>query len=167
MAITKEFMEAVQAGNKMRVRIMLKDSLLIDPTIMQFEEMEHYAAQKMRNLYTEHDGEELNFDTSTWNEDYLNRQMVVVVNCFSKERIDLLKKMVGFLYKEKVDKIRNEEKRIEKQHKTQKQVGAGMAAAGVVLTAAGISTSRIGLTIGGVAVAVTGIVLIVKDKEGA
>ena len=39
MAITNEFTEAVQAGNKMRVRIMLKDSLLVDPTAAQFNEM--------------------------------------------------------------------------------------------------------------------------------
>ena len=39
MAITNEFMEAVQSGKMMRVRIMLKDSLLVDPTAAQFDEM--------------------------------------------------------------------------------------------------------------------------------
>ena len=73
MAITNEFMEAVQSGKMMRVRIMLKDSLLVDPTAAQFDEMEHYATEKMGNIYTEHDGEVLNFDVSSWNEDYLNQ----------------------------------------------------------------------------------------------
>ena len=108
MAITNEFMEAVQSGKMMRVRIMLKDSLLVDPTAAQFDEMERYATEKMGNIYTDHDGEVLNFDVSSWNEDYLNQQMVTVVNCFSKERIDLLKSMVRFLYKEKANKIRTE-----------------------------------------------------------
>ena len=51
MAITNEFMDAVQSGNMMRVRIMLKDSLLIDPTAAQFDEMELHAAEKMGNIY--------------------------------------------------------------------------------------------------------------------
>lgn len=110
MAITNEFMDAVQSGNMMRVRIMLKDSLLIDPTAAQFDEMELHAAEKMGNIYTEHDGEKLDFDVSAWNEDYLNRQMVTAVNSFSKERIALLKGMARYLYKNKADKIRNERK---------------------------------------------------------
>ena len=101
MAITNEFMEAVQSGKMMRVRIMLKDSLLVDPTAAQFDEMERCATEKMGNIYTDHDGEVLNFDVSSWNEDYLNQQMVTVVNCFSKERIDLLKSMVRFFIKKR------------------------------------------------------------------
>ena len=45
MAITNDFMEAVKAGKMMRVRIMMKDSLLVDPTGVQFDEMERYAAE--------------------------------------------------------------------------------------------------------------------------
>lgn len=123
MAITNEFMEAVQSGKMMRVRIMLKDSLLVDPTAAQFDEMERYATEKMGNIYTDHDGEVLNFDVSSWNEDYLNQQMVTVVNCFSKERIDLLKSMVRFLYKEKANKIRTETNHaLYQSHITQKQI---------------------------------------------
>lgn len=165
MALTNEFMEAVQSGKMMRVRIMLKDSLLVDPTAAQFDEMEHYAIEKMGNIYTEHDGEVLNFDVASWNEDYLNQQMVVVVNCFSKERIDLLKGMVRFLYKEKANKIRNEESSTQFQsYITRKRVGTSVTVAGAVLTVAGICTSHTVLTIGGVVIAVSGIALIVSDK---
>ena len=83
MAITNEFVEAVQSENIMRVRIMLKDSLLLDPTSGQFQEMEQYAMKQLGNIYTEHDGEKLNFDVTSWNEDYLNQQMVAVIGCFS------------------------------------------------------------------------------------
>ena len=65
MMLTNEFMEAVNSNRIMRVRIMLKDSLLIDPTGAQFDEMEHYATEKMGNIYTEHDGEVLNFDVTS------------------------------------------------------------------------------------------------------
>ena len=168
MAITNKFMEAVQSGKMMRVRIMLKDSLLVDPTAAQFDEMEHYATEKMGNIYTEHDGEVLNFDVSSWNEDYLNQQMVIVVNCFSKERIDLLKGMVRFLYKEKANKIRTETNNSQYQsHITRKQAGTGVTVAGAVLTVAGICTSHTALTIGGVVVAAAGIALLVSDKGDA
>ena len=39
-----------------------------------------------------HDGETLDYDTSSWTKDYLNQQMVAVVNNFSRERVDLLKR---------------------------------------------------------------------------
>lgn len=168
MAITNEFMEAVQSEKMIRVRIMLTDSLLVDPTAVQFDEMERYATENMGNIYTEHDGEKLNFNVEAWNEEYLNQQMVIVVNCFSKERIDLLKDMVRYLYKDKVNKIRSEMNDTHNQsHITRKQVGTGVTVVGAALTIAGICTSHTALTIGGVAVAATGIVLIISDKGDA
>lgn len=168
MAITNEFMDAVQSKKMIRVRIMLKDSLLVDPTSAQFDEMERYATETMGNIYTEHDGEVLNFDVSAWNEDYLNQQMVTVVNSFSKERIDLLKGMVRYLYKDKANKIRSErENSYSSKEITRKQVGTGVTVAGAALAVAGICTSHTALTVGGVVVAVAGVALIVSDKGNA
>lgn len=165
MALTTEFLEAVQSGKIIRVRIMLKDSLLVDPTGAQFDEMERFATKTLNNVYTEHDGEKLNFDVSSWNEKYLNEQMVAVVNCFSRERIELLKNMVRFLYKEKADKIRNKETTPHSQnHLSRKQVGAGVTIVGAAFTVAGICTSHTALTIGGAVVAIAGIALVVSDK---
>lgn len=165
MAITNEFMDAVQSGKMIRVRIMLKDSLLVDPTAAQFDEMERYAAETMGNIYMEHDGEVLNFNADAWNEDYLNQQMVTVVNSFSKERIDLLKGMVRYLYKDKADKIRSERNgAFSSNGITRKQIGTGVAVAGTALAVAGICTSHTVLTVGGVAVAAAGVALIVSDK---
>ena len=165
MAITSEYMDEVQKGNRLRVYIMLKDSLLIDPTAEQFDEMLHYANTQMGNIYFERDGEVLNYDTSSWNEDYLNEQMVMVVNNFSKERVNLLKSMVSYLYKEKADKIQKERESV--QHKTevtQKQIGAGVTAVGAVVTVTGICTSHALVSIGGVAIAAVGVALMVSDK---
>lgn len=165
MALTKEFMDAVQEEKLIRVRIMLKDSLLIDPTGAQFDEMEKYASGSMADLYTEHDGEPLSFDVGTWNEDYLNQQMVTVVNNFSKERIELLKGMVRYLYREKAKSIRAERNVSNASHKvTQKQIGAGVTAAGAVLAITGICTAHTVLAIGGAVAAVAGAALIISDK---
>lgn len=107
MALTKEFIEAVENEKKTRVRIMLKDIMLVDPSLKTFDEMLVYAEKNMSDLYDEHDGEELGDDPSAWNEDYMNQQMVAVVTNFSKERIDLLGKMVKKLYAYKIQSETN------------------------------------------------------------
>ena len=167
MAITKEFIEAVESGKTLRVRIMLKDILLVDPTAAKFDEMEAYASSALGNIYDEHDGETLNYDVTGWNEDYLNEQMVEVVNNFSKERVDLLKGMVRHIYRDKVQKIRSEESAAHTQETravNQKHIGVGVTVAGAALAVAGICTSHTILTIGGVAAAAVGVALIVTDK---
>ena len=165
MTVTKEFMDAVQLGKEMRVRIMLKDSLLVDPTATQFNKMEHYANSEMGNIYMKHDDEKLNFDVAAWNENYLNVQMVNVVNNFSEERIELLKSMVRYLYKDKASKIRSERDNRQSTHKfSRKQVGTGVTVSGAILAVAGICASHTVITIGGAVVAATGVVLIISDK---
>ena len=58
----------------------------------------------MKNLYDEHDGEKLKLDADSWNTDYMDSQMVKAVNTFSKERVDLLKHMVRYIYRDKINK---------------------------------------------------------------
>lgn len=96
MTITNSFKEAVSSGNVIGIRIMMKDSLLVDPTFAEFNEMSRLAS-KVRGLYDIHDGRELQSDISTWNDDYMNRLMVQVVDNFSKERLDHLKAVVKHL----------------------------------------------------------------------
>lgn len=93
MAVTKEFKEAVAAQNIRRVRIMMKDSLLIDPTGGSFDEMAR-AAEGLAGLYDGHDGRELVEDESAWDDDYMDRLMVQAVGNFSPERLDHLKKVL-------------------------------------------------------------------------
>lgn len=93
MALTNSFYEAVKEENVRRVRIMMKDSLLVDPTFTDFNNMDK-TARTMSGLYDEHDGRELISDESQWNDDYMDKLMVQVVNNFSHERIDHLKDVV-------------------------------------------------------------------------
>ena len=51
MAITNEFRDAVQTGKKTRVRIMLKDMMLVDPTMKQFDEMLEFAKSNIPDLF--------------------------------------------------------------------------------------------------------------------
>ena len=105
MVLTNEFIEEVENKKKTRVRIMLKDTLLVDPSFRVFNEMLEYAECHILDLYDKHNEEELNNNSLLWDEDYMNRQMVAVVSNFSKERVDLLKKIVTKLYEHKIHVI--------------------------------------------------------------
>lgn len=70
MAITDTFRKAVAAGDITSLRIMMKDSLLVDPTFAEFEEMDN-AARNVGGLFDPHDGRELNGVEASWNDDYM------------------------------------------------------------------------------------------------
>lgn len=96
MALTNAFKEAVNSGNVRRIRIMMKDSLLVDPTFREFKEMEN-AAASVQGLYDIHDGREFELNEENWDDNYMDKQMVHVVSNFSHERIQHIKAVVRYL----------------------------------------------------------------------
>jgi hypothetical protein len=70
--------------------------LLGDPTFAEFNDMVKLT-RNASGLYDAHDGRELKKDKSTWNEDYMDNQMVQVVGNFSHERVEHLKEVVRYL----------------------------------------------------------------------
>lgn len=119
MALTNTFYEAVNSNDLYLVRIMMKDSLLVDLTFKEFEEMENVAAS-MKGLYDEHDGRAFELNKENWNDKYMNKQMVQVVNNFSHERIDHLKNVVHYLrpISKTVQKTSTTEKNTKTNRKT-------------------------------------------------
>ena len=97
MAVTDSFLEEVSEGDVLGIRIIMKNSLLVDPSFKDFDEREKLAKDVI-GLYDEHDGAELDYYKSNWSEDYMNMLMVEVVGNFSHERIDHLKQLVSFLF---------------------------------------------------------------------
>lgn len=96
MAITETFKKAVTNNDVRKVRIMMEDSLLVDPTFHEFEQMSQLA-KNMTGLYEKHDGQIFEMDKSKWNDDYMNTLMVDVMFNFSHERLDHLKDVVHYL----------------------------------------------------------------------
>jgi hypothetical protein len=99
MSITDIFRNNVSNRNIQGIRVSMKNSLLTDRTFKVFDEMERCALQKISetDLYDDYDGCEFKSE-SNWNIDYMNDQMVEVVDHFSKERLAHLKKVVQKLY---------------------------------------------------------------------
>lgn len=137
MAVTEYFKKAVLARELRKLRIMMKNSLLVDPTFREFEDMGkavRSAEGLYENLYEDHDGGELNDDKSTWTKEYMDTLTVEVVSNFSHERIDLLKRVVTYLYPAKSDAQGTKPTERQKESgvsRTQKIAG-GTVAGGVV-----------------------------------
>lgn len=161
MALTSEFTDAVSNNKVMRVRIMLKDIMLIDPGLNTFNEMLAYAEKNMTGLYDRHDGEVFRYSASDWTEDYLNQQMVSVVTNFSKERVAILKDIVMYLYgnkvKDKADTGRAaaSEDNTSGGRVTGKQIAGGIIAlAGAGALIGGIAGANVPVAVvGGIAIA--------------
>ena len=96
MAITDSFRKAADRRDITALRIMMKNSLLEDPTFTEFEEMKRYIGN-LAGLYDDHDGRDFIYDKSLWDDDYMNKLMVQVVGNFSQKRIDHLKEVVRYL----------------------------------------------------------------------
>lgn len=96
MSIDKTFKEAVQDGDIQLVRIILKNSIIMDTTFKDFDEMISYA-QDMPGLYEEFDNQPLSHDETSWDDDYLADLMGELTDNFSHERINHLKKVASKL----------------------------------------------------------------------
>lgn len=175
MGITDNFRNAVNENNIVRVRIMMKDSLLTDTSFKEFQEMQNIAKDVV-GLYDVHDGKIFEQDKIKWNDDYLSQQMVQVLNNFSKERIEHLKQVVKYLKPKETTQTTNSNqtkkagtrvgtKKVgvyENKNNNQKVIGAvaGAVVGGIVYSVVG-GSFLMGAVVGGVVG--TG-VAIYKDK---
>ena len=93
MKIGNNFRQAVEENNVSKIRIMMKDSLLVDPSFKEFDEMDRLAST-VNGLYDKHDEKVLKEDSRSWDEDYMNILLAQVTRNFSHERISHLKEVV-------------------------------------------------------------------------
>lgn len=157
MALSEDFIKAVNSGDTLTTRIMIKDSMLVDLTLKQFKERLDYAESNLTGLYDDHDGEEFPSDITQWNKDLVNRQMARVVTNFSRERVAFLQKLVRTVFADQAKEADMAD--FVETHQTglePKQVGVGVAAIGVVATAVGALASKPVIAVAGIAAVVVG-----------
>lgn len=133
MALSETFRKALEQKDIRMVRIIIKDSLVVDPTFMEMEEMLREAARAQLDLYDPHSGEELERDREQWNKAYMDSQMSALLRNFSRERLDLLKEICTVLYAGRIQNIR--EKR-EDQARGSQETPSHFVAGGVLLALA-------------------------------
>ena len=123
MALTKVFYEAVNTGDILSVRIMMKNSLAFDLTFAQFSEMEKVAS-KMNGLYDIHDGRELISDKTKWDDNYMNLLMAQVTKNFSHERLNHLKEVIRYLHPPKEKPQQETQRTTRREENTRKPSGS-------------------------------------------
>ena len=96
MTVEESIKKAEAKGDIKGLRIMMENSLLVDPTFTEFLEMETLT-QSISGLYDSHDGRTFETDKAAWDDDYMNKIMVQVVGNFSHERVAHLKEVVRYL----------------------------------------------------------------------
>lgn len=103
--ISREFREAIAHKNLSLSRIMLKNSLMVDPTFAQFNEMLPYAKRQFPDLFVPFDRGKLENDPTKWNINVINEEAVQLISNFSLERLEHLKRIISHVLKEKAAKI--------------------------------------------------------------
>lgn len=92
--LSVEYRAAVDSGDLLLAKIMMKDSFLLDPTGALLDEMLYYAQQKHPEIMEAYDGGKLESDSEKWNKDVMNLELVELIGNFSKLRIDHLRRVV-------------------------------------------------------------------------
>lgn len=102
--ISREFESAIASNNLLRARVMLKDSLVIDPTFRQLDEMLAYVKCKLPSIIVSFDGEPLQNDLAGREREVMNLELVQLVNNFSQERVNHLKQIISQVMAEDIEK---------------------------------------------------------------
>ena len=119
--VSEEFKKVVSEKNLLGIRIMIKDSLILDPTFEQMKRLYSYAKSYIPDLVVAYDGGYLEEDQSKWNVETMNEELVGLVNNFSDIRICHLKKLISVIYGEK-DKKKSQNSLEDKNYKRFKAV---------------------------------------------
>ena len=95
--ITQPFKQAIAQKDLERVKIMLSSSLILDLTFKSFQEMLAYALNQIPELIEQHDGTEFP-NMSVWTKTYASEVREELIDNFSAERIEHIKKVHEHVY---------------------------------------------------------------------
>ena len=173
MGISEELKKAVQEDYHTRVKIMLKNKLLIDVGGREFQESLEYVKHEIPGFMDIHDGEVFK-SSEQWTEDYMNSQLVNLINNFSIERVNLLIQVVQVLGKKKntdnvhptTEKNKKTGRSIVRRPARKKEKGIAICAVGAAVVGTGLvlkTTVTVPL-IGGVAM-IAGAAMFLSDDD--
>lgn len=98
MAVTKEFLQAVNDRNILRMRLIMKNCLLIDTSFKSFLEMEEVAKAHGINVWQNTSEFELIKREKPWSLDDMNYELTAIVNDFTKEHMNYLMDIIREVY---------------------------------------------------------------------
>ena len=93
--VSEKFKEIVKNGDKLEIKVSLKNRLLFARDIDSFDEMLGYVRKNDIDVYEKHDNK--NFpseDSGEWNENLLDKEINNLVDNFSEERVKNIRKLI-------------------------------------------------------------------------
>ena len=171
-----KFVEAVENGNLLRVRLFLADELLLDPRGKSFQEMKRFAEKHILNLYEIDDSKCYASDESEWNEELLFLLKNNLDDNFSKEKLALCAAMAKVVLKVKIEELDkrdaeraavtvNDTDRHRQGKRPISKLYTGITIGSAVVAVAGLCLSRVALTSIGLAGVVIGGFLLLNDSK--
>lgn len=98
------FKEELRKNNILKIRLMMKNSLLYDPSFKTFNEMEKLAEEYKVNIWQDSSCEDFIKQKQSWTMDDVNYELTAIVSDFTKERIAYLKKLITEVYYRDINK---------------------------------------------------------------
>ena len=194
--VSEKFKEIVKNGDKLEIKVSLKNRLLFARDIDSFDEMLEYVKRKGIDVYEKHDNRSFPSESSgEWNDKLLDKEINDLIDNFSKERIDNIRKLITKLEnktnqndniirpkiistkslgnsnsKKGFSQNNSNRKKFEKNKKKfennfNKNIGIGLTAVGGVVIATSLFTGLGVKTLVGVAIVGAGIIILVSEKK--
>ncbi|MEE3452836.1 hypothetical protein [Dialister sp.] len=162
--VGSDFKKNVASGDVELVRLDIKNTII--PSYRQthtFHELDEYLAyadSRISNLYDAHDGEIFPDNKTEWTSKLLVAEMVTLVDNFSHERLDFIKRICVYLYGgEKPLGGSHISKRKKAGNSRQKSSGCFPIVAGAFIAVSGAIMAKFPVIMAGIVVAVLGTAL--------
>ena len=174
-----KFIEAVESGDLVSVRLFITNELMLDPRGNSFSEMKSFAEAKLSNLYDADDKKSYPSNETEWNEKLMFSILNDLDNNYSKEKLASYEKVAKYVLKEKAEQLNKEEaarfarmnatsnnaNATPTQKKSNKQLYTGITICGAEIAVTGLCLSRMALASLGVAGLVVGGILLYNETK--
>ncbi len=165
--------DAIKNKDYTLIRTILKNEIYLESKGKNLEEKLREVEKRGINIFEIHDGEQF-LDKGLWTEKYKTSQMTKLMDNFSKERLEFLKRISKYLLSEKetqttkarVYKSSGERKIRKTSDCNGKNIGLGVIGGGAILTAVGLVAQKtVFVGLGAVAIIVGGIIVIKSNMN--
>lgn len=107
MAISNEFKQAVMNKDILEIRLLLKNSLLLDTSFGKYREMLNYVNSSGVNIWI--DSKPVDRKEKPWTKDLMNYELTAIVNDFSEDHMQYLQDIISYVYNGRTEQPRNYE----------------------------------------------------------
>lgn len=107
MAISNEFKQAVMNKDILEIRLLLKNSLLLDTSFGKYREMLNYVNSSGVNIWI--DSKPVDRKEKPWTKDLMNYELTAIVNDYSEDHMQYLQDIISYVYNGRTEQPRNYE----------------------------------------------------------